>query len=270
MSKAAFASAMMTAVVMTAAVVMPGSAITSQAAETGTIKGRILLEGEVPERKLIVKKGDQTVKDAEQCAAQDKYDMSLIVDKETKGVKNFVIYVRGDDLAKDAPSVPAEVVFDQKNCIFEPHILVATTGQTIVVKSDDGCAHNTHTNALSNDNVNFAIAANNREGVPVQMPLEERVPFPVTCDIHSHMKAYWIVSDNPFTAVTDEKGNFEITGIPAGKEVKIRLWHERTGWIKTTGNTGKGRPKSSVEATLKAGEVYDFGDVLVEADEFKE
>ncbi|MCA9041825.1 MAG: hypothetical protein KDA65_15835 [Planctomycetaceae bacterium] len=265
MSKAALKS-----VLIMAAVVFTFGHSISWAEETATIKGRIVFEGEIPERTLIVQKGDQSVKDAAQCAAEDKYDQSLIVDKATKGVSNFVVYLRGDDLGKSAPAAPKEVVFDQKNCVFFPHVLTVQTGQTILVKSDDSCAHNTHTNAPSNDNVNFAIAANNREGVPVQMPLEERVPFPVVCDIHPHMKAYWIVSDNPYTAVTGADGSFEITGLPVGKEIKIRLWHERTGWIKTKGNQTKGRAKSSVEVTLKAGEVYDFGEVMVAADEFEE
>ncbi|QDU81612.1 hypothetical protein Pla110_33540 [Polystyrenella longa] len=265
MSKTAIKSVLMMAAVMVAC----GSMV-SQAAETATIKGRIIFDGDVPAPKLVVKKGDPAVKDAEVCAAEDKKDQSLIVDEASKGIANCVIYLRGDDLADPSAEVPEEVVFDQKNCVFFPHILTVTTGQKIVVKSDDSCAHNTHTNAPSNDNVNFAIAANNREGVKVEMPLEERLPFPVVCDIHSHMKAYWVVSDNPFTAVTGEDGSFEIKNLPVGKEIKVRLWHERTGYIKTTGNKGKGRPKSSVEVTLKAGEVYDFGDVKVEAEEFEE
>ncbi|MEZ6045581.1 MAG: hypothetical protein R3C11_08385 [Planctomycetaceae bacterium] len=264
MSKAAIKS-----LLILSAIAMAFNTAFSQAEDGGTvIKGRLVFEGDVPEQKLVIQKGDQAVKDPLVCAAEDKYDNSLIVDKETKGISNFIIYLRGDDLA--VPATEKEVVFDQENCVFFPHILVATTDQTVVVKSNDNCAHNTHTNAPSNANVNFAIGANDRVGVNVAMPLEERVPFPVVCDIHPHMKAYWIVSDNPYTAVTGADGSFEIKGVPAGKEFKIRLWHERTGWIKTKGNDPEARAKSSIEITLKDGEVYDFGEVMVEAKEFEE
>ena len=39
------------------------------------------------------------------------------------------------------------------------------------------------------------------------------------------MKAYWMVIDSPYFAVTDDKGNFEIKNVPAGTQ-KVVVWQE--------------------------------------------
>ena len=48
----------------------------------------------------------------------------------------------------------------------------------------------------------------------------------VVCNIHPWMKAYFFVLDHPYFAVTDEKGRFEIQGLPAG-EYTLSAWHEK-------------------------------------------
>ncbi len=42
------------------------------------------------------------------------------------------------------------------------------------------------------------------------------------------MKAYWLVLDHPYFAVTDENGNFEIKNAPAGTQ-KVVVWQESVG-----------------------------------------
>ena len=45
---------------------------------------------------------------------------------------------------------------------------------------------------------------------------------PVFCDIHSHMSAYILVFSHPFFAVTDEAGDYVISGIPPGDYTRAR------------------------------------------------
>jgi hypothetical protein len=58
----------------------------------------------------------------------------------------------------------------------------------------------------------------------------ERGPGEVVCDIHPWMKAWWLVIDSPYFAVTDEKGNFEIKNVPAGTQ-KVVVWQEAAGFV---------------------------------------
>ena len=120
------------------------------------------------------------------------------------------------------------VVFDQKGCTFEPHALIVRTDQKVIVKSDDPVAHNTHTFPIKNQAVNFILAPKDREGKEVSNPIPEILPMQVKCDIHPWMNAYVAVVPHPYFAVTNEKGQFEIKGLPAG-DYTLAAWHEEFG-----------------------------------------
>jgi hypothetical protein len=218
-------------------VVLLASVRLAQAEEGyGSIKGQFVLDGEIPAPTLLVKKGDAAVKDPAVCAAQDVYSDELIVDPETKGIANIFIYIfppqaEGMKIHPDlAESETKTLVFDQKNCRFTPHAMLVRTDQTVIVKSDDSCAHNTHTLPGNNMASNFIVSPKDREGVEVQFRVSERYVTRVQCDIHNWMSAWWLILEHPYAAITDEKGNFTIEKLPVG-EHEFRVWHEKSGWI---------------------------------------
>src|SRR5262245_30868106 len=49
----------------------------------GTLTGRFVLDGQAPDRKPLVKKGDNKVRDPGCCAREDIPDESLVVDAKT-------------------------------------------------------------------------------------------------------------------------------------------------------------------------------------------
>lgn len=251
--------------VMLTALVCLGFSTAANAQETGTLKGRIVFDGDVPEVEIAIKKGDASVKDAEVCAVEDLADNTLIVNAENKGVANAVIYIKPREARKlDIPdelkeSKEKEIVFDQKNCRFSPHTMIVRTDQQVRVLSDDGCAHNTHTYPIKNDAVNFSVKANDREGTLMDaMPAGEILPFQVKCDIHPWMTAYWLVTDTPWAAVTDENGNFQIDNLPAGEKLTFTIWHERPGYL-----------EKKLRIKLDAGQTEDLGDMKYKASKFK-
>ena len=209
--------------------------VATAADEWGTIEGQFVFEGDVPELKPLVAKGDQAVKDAAVCAANGVPDESLIVNSESKGIANICLYIRKapkkihPDLKESAE---AEIVFDQKGCQFLPHALILRTDQTVLVKSGDPISHNTHTHPFRFKSENLVISANDRKGVPLQITKSQLAtpPVKVTCDIHPHMVAWWMVSDHPYVAITDDDGKFKIENLPAGKH-KFRVWHERLLYV---------------------------------------
>lgn len=216
-------------VVLTA--LMASSADTASA-QWGTLKGRVVVTGDVPDVPVLYAKRDTAVKEPI-CRAQDIADDSLIVDADSKGVANvFVFLLRAPDQIHPelTASEPDELVFDQKNCRFEPHAMVVQTGQQIVIKSDDPILHNTHSSPFFNSPQNIAIRPNDRDGVPISFRQREPVPVGVKCDLHPWMTAWWLVVDHPYAAVTDEKGEFTIKHLPVGEHT-FRVWQERAGWI---------------------------------------
>ena len=214
---------------------LSGMAFQSEAqAQWGTVKGQIVFDGDLPKLKPLVTKGDSSAKDSAVCAAEEVPEEKLIVDPESKGIANVVVYLAKKpakvhpDLVK---SKDAEIKFDQKGCRFLPHVLVVRTDQKVRVLSDDSIAHNTHTNPIKNNQENFIVPPNDRAGVLMKpLTLVERVPVKVVCDIHPWMSAYWVVIDHPYAAVTDAKGNFEIPNLPVGSH-EFTIWQESSGYL---------------------------------------
>jgi hypothetical protein len=69
---------------------------------------------------------------------------------------------------------------------------------------------------------------------------------PVKCDIHNWMTARILATDNPWNAITDKDGNFEINNLPAGTELEFRMQHGKAGYI-----------EKALKLTLKDGEVKE-------------
>ena len=114
---------------------------------------------------------------------------------------------------------------DQKGCHYSPHVLGIQVGQPLQVVNSDNTLHNVH--AMPNANREF------NQGQPVP-GMKNSVTFtapevmiPFKCDVHGWMHAYVGVMDNPYFAVTQDGGKFELT-IPPGTYT-IEAWHEKLG-----------------------------------------
>ncbi len=233
-----------------------------QAADWGSVTGQFVLDGEIPKIEPWVKKGDANAKDAAVCAANGVPNGAMVFNADNKGIANVIVYMRrAKTVHPDLMSSKEKVVeFDQKGCDFLPHMMIVRTDQTIVCKSSDAVAHNVHATPFANSAVNFIVQPNDQTGVEVKLPLAEPVaPYvEVKCDIHPWMKAWWVVVDHPYAAVTDKDGKFTIENLPAG-ETEFRVWHEKVGFI---------NKKWIVD--VKAGKTTTLETVPVPVDSFKE
>ena len=240
----------------------------------GSFSGQFVLDGNIPKSKILVAKG-QNVRDANVCAVADLLDESLVVDKETKGIANIFIYIRKVDkihpALKKTPKKNLNVVFDQKACHFIPHAMFVRTDQTVLVKSNDACSHNTHTYPIRNQAENFILPAVNRAGVPLKFAVAEILPIKVECNIDSWMNAWWLILDHPYATVTSKDGTFQIKDLPEGQYDFI-VWHERTGYIgdkKGLYPMGVGSRKG-FHVTVTAGKTNKIKPFLVPVKNFEE
>jgi len=246
----------------------PAASSTAAAAPTkaegwGTLKGQVTLKGTAPKPKELAEKG-KAAKDPTVCAVDAPIlNERLVVDPASKGVKNVLVYLPKPTAVNEeakSQAQSAKVVFDQEKCIFVPHVLGVMTGLTVELKNSDPVNHNINSR-LKNNGFNKLLSASKQEPLPVNEA--ERTPGELTCDIHPWMKAYWMVLDNPYFAVTDASGNFEIKNVPAGTQ-KVVVWQEAVA------NKGFVSASSGDAVNIKAGDattkdfVIDAGKLLPE------
>jgi hypothetical protein len=116
---------------------------------------------------------------------------------------------------------------------------------------------------------NQTIAAGSE--VEYQLPEREQIPVPVACNIHPWMKAYVLVKDHPYSAVTDADGRFEIKNLPVG-EWEFVAWQEKAGYVSevTVGGQSKTWEKGRFTVKIKSAAQTDLGEVVVAPGLFKD
>lgn len=244
------------------AFVLVGSVI-ANAAETGDLKIRFQYGGDAPAESEV-----KVTADVAFCGKQGLMDESLIVDSETKGLKNVVVQLyTGRGGSKIDPVAPAkrEITLDNDSCRFEPHVVIAQVGDTLKVINSDTVGHNANLQFFNNAAKNPMIPPN--QDVKVELTDSEPGIVEVRCNIHPWMKALLLVLDHPFAAVSDKKGEIVIKGIPVGEHT-FRVNHEsaRIGDVSVGGKSEKWS-RSRFEFEIKPG-MNDLGTVVIPAESF--
>ena len=231
-------------------------------AETGDLKIHFEYAGDAPDPSAI-----DVNKDVQFCGKSKLMNERLLVNPKNNGVKNVVVYVytgRGGSKLDPVPPAKKTLTLANDLCRFEPHIVIAQTGDTLKVTNPDAVGHNANLGFFNNKQQNFTIPAGQEKSVALEE--SEPAPIPVDCNIHPWMKSYVVVLDHPFAAVSDENGDLTIKGLPAGEELVFRVYHE-AGGIKEVEINGKSEEwsRSRFEVDIKPG-MNDLGTVVIPAD----
>lgn len=245
-----------------------GDKVAIEGKDRGTLKGKVVLDGEVPNMAaatadLVAK---MKAKDETHCLAmnatpEEKSAFEWRVDPQSKGVANVFVWLAPPANSyfklSEADKKPGQdqVVIDQPHCAFIPHCAVAftcyndgtsklvPTGQKVVFKNSSGTAHNTNYRGTRTDGFNPLIQPG-KDYVPTDITKPDQITL--SCEIHTWMRAYIRNFDHPFTTVTDKDGNFEIKNVPTGVPVQLVYWHEKAEY-------GEGGAKGQA-VTLNEGE----------------
>jgi hypothetical protein len=191
------------------------------AAGSATIKGKVSFEGTAPTEPVIKMDADAY------CKSQHKepvYEETVVVNPN-KTLRWVLVYIKEGVQGTYPP--PAEAVtLDQHGCQYHPHVFGIMVGQPLKVLNSDGTLHNIH--ALPHKNPEFNIGQPFKGMETVKKFDTPEVPVHFKCDVHKWMGAYCGVFTNPFFAVTDDQGNFEIKNLPPGNYV-VEAWQEKYG-----------------------------------------
>ena len=176
----------------------------------GNMKGNVKVVGDLPEIKP-----EEIDKDKPVCleGRESPLDDNIIVGKGGEFADVFVMMYLRRAKVKPAvhPSYESQasepVVLDNKDCRFAPHAFFIRTGQTLRMKNSDKVGHNCHCKAFNNE---FNVTVPQGDFVDLKLNEVENVPGDIVCDIHPWMDAIVLVRDEPYAAVTDKNGEFEI------------------------------------------------------------
>jgi hypothetical protein len=187
---------------------------------TGTIAGTVTWSGPLPRIPTFSIDKDPEICDPESHRTRD---LERLVVGPRNGVANTVVFLKDISRGK-AMDIPEPRRFlDQKQCRYEPHILLVPEKGPLQLKSSDAVLHTVHMDGAATYNLPFPFI---NQVVSRTMPSGGLAN--VRCNGgHAWMNAEILVVPHPYYAVTDESGRFELTGVPPG-EYEIIAWHE--GW----------------------------------------
>ncbi|MGB7584607.1 MAG: carboxypeptidase regulatory-like domain-containing protein [Terriglobales bacterium] len=218
------------AVILSGVVLMALAALTLNqkvsAAGEGSIAGTVKLTGTPPHmRGIDMSKDPYCVKQHENSPAH----LENVVVGQGDGLENVVLYISDGLTGNEASSVAAgEPVFDQKGCMYVPHILAMDVNQKFKVITSDQTTHNIHPlpNPLTG---NIPWNESQPPGAPpiIKSWKATEVAIPVKCNIHPWMHGWFVVVKGPY-ATTDDKGSYTIQNVPAGSYT-VTAWQEELG-----------------------------------------
>jgi plastocyanin len=171
----------------------------------GTIKGHVRFTGPTPEQKTLPVTTDQYV------CGKEKDAEELILSPD-KGIRNVVVWLKSAPPGSKRETSSAPVFLDQKQCVFTPRVTVVPVGGTVEFLNSDRLLHNIH--SRSKGNPNFNRTQPKGRTIPIIFTRPEIIR--IDCDLHPWMRAWVVVAEHPFYAVTGPAASLRLaTSRPA-------------------------------------------------------
>jgi plastocyanin len=213
------------------------------------VKGKVTFKGAAPKIKAISMDADPA------CAAKHTTPVfpESVVIKADGSMKNVFVYVSKGLEGKTFPAPSTPVVLDQNGCMYAPHVFGIMPGQQLQVVNSDATTHNVH--SLADVNEQFNVGQRAGQAPIVKTFTKPEATVPLVCNQHPWMRAVAHVISNPYFAVSDADGAFDLKGLPPGKYT-ITAIHEKYGSINQEITVVAGKPGPPVSFTFSAGVAY--------------
>jgi plastocyanin len=183
----------------------------------GAIKGTVVLKGTAPELKKLAVTIDQYV------CGKEKNPEELLLSPQG-GIRSAVVWLDKPPVAPSGEVLASTTSMDQKECMFDPRVVIVPTGGKVDFLNSDRLLHNLHAAPTANAPFNRTQP----KGRTITISFSHPEIIRVTCDLHSWMRAWVVVAEHPFYALTNAAGEFALRGLPPGRYT-LKVWQERLG-----------------------------------------
>jgi plastocyanin len=185
----------------------------------GTIRGTVRFTGAAFEPQKLPVTVDHSV------CGQEKDAEDVVLSPE-KGIRNVVVSLQPSPPGAKWPVSAPIVQMDQEQCVFVPRVVVVPVGGTVEFLNTDRLLHNLHSDSMGNPKFNRTQP----RGRTIPIVLKNPEIIRVDCDLHPWMRAWVVVAEHPFYAITNNQGQFMLDHVPAG-EYTLQLWQESLGTV---------------------------------------
>jgi hypothetical protein len=199
-------------------------------------------------------------------------DNALVVEPATGGIKNVLVYAR--KVSRVHPSYGSESVRSERETLleirehaFDPRVVALRLYELLRIRNRDPVSHVFLMRPPVGMETNLLLGP----GDEIERRFRDKhyLPVVVNCSFHPWMTAYVLVRDDPYFALTDSYGWFEIRNLPAGEEIEFQVWHELGagphGGLAAKPEWSKGR----LRGTIPRGGVLDMGTIEIAPGAFR-
>ena len=135
---------------------------------------------------------------------------------------NAVVYV--DQIAgKTFPAPQRHEQVDQKNMVFDPHVLPVLVGTTVDFLNSDALLHNVFSPDKCAERFNLGSWP---RGESRSYTFKQPCAATLLCSVHPEMEAFVVAVPTPYYAVTDKAGAYAIKDLPDGTYT-VKVWHPK-------------------------------------------
>jgi len=139
-----------------------------------------------------------------------------------KGVA--VVYI--DAIAgKTFPAPEKHVIEDQKQLLFQPHVIVVLAGSTVDFLNSDTVQHNIFWPAISGNKKMSHNMGTWPKGEIRSFKFDTPGVVPLLCNVHPEMSGFIVVVPTPYYAEAEASGAFKIENVRDGSYT-VTAWRE--------------------------------------------
>lgn len=142
-----------------------------------------------------------------------------VTTKKLKIPKDIVVYIEKIE-GKVFPPAKEPVIMNQVSLVFVPRVIPIVLGSTVNFKNSDDVLHNVFGVGEAEFDLGTWTGREIRD-----YTFNKLGEVAILCNVHPEMEAYVLVLQNPYSALTDEQGNYIMKDVPSGTYT-LKTWHD--------------------------------------------